>query len=149
MEATNRMNLVGNCGINCGDCECNKAKDDPALMDLLVSKGINREKLPCLGCRSVKGRCPVISDTCETYICATERHVDFCFKCSEFPCDKLNPATDRANVLPHNLKVFNLCYIQQQGLDKFLKKSSEIKRKYYSGKMVIGKGPQVDENKIS
>jgi hypothetical protein len=26
------------------------------------------------------------------------KEVDFCFECDEFPCSKLNPASDRANL---------------------------------------------------
>jgi hypothetical protein len=142
MTTTEEISLVGPCGINCSECECFKAKDDPALMEYMVSKGI--KNLPCLGCRPIEGKCPVIGCTCETYSCATQHNIDFCFECSEFPCDRLNPAADRANVLPHNLKVFNLCCIKQQGLTKFLEKSTDIRKKYYSGKMVIGNGPQIE-----
>ena len=60
--------------------------------------------------------------------------------------DPPNPAreADRADILPHNLKVFNLCFIQRHGLEEFLKKAPGIKRRYYRGKMAIGQGPKVD-----
>jgi len=47
-------------------------------------------------------------------------------------------------VLPHNTKVFNLCTIKRAGVENFVKISSEIKEKYYKGKMEIGKGPQIN-----
>lgn len=144
MKTTDDITMVAPCGINCGDCECHRAKDDTALMDYLVTRGISREKLPCPGCRSIRGNCPVIGGTCETYSCAAGRGADFCFQCQDFPCDKLNPSADRANVLPHNLKVFNLCCIQHQGLSKFQEKSAEIKQRYYRGKMAVGRGPQLE-----
>ncbi len=144
MKITDEIILVAPCGINCGDCEGYKAKDNPALLEYLVSRGIKREGLPCPGCRSIKGNCPAISCACDTYTCVAERGVDFCFECPEFPCARLNPAADRANVLPHNIKIFNLCFIQQQGLPRFLEKSPEIKQRYFQGKMLIGKGPQLN-----
>jgi hypothetical protein len=136
--------MTGYCGINCSDCKCSKAKDDEKLLQFFISKGIPAEKLPCPGCRAVEGNCPVIGEKCETYKCALEKNIDFCYECEDFPCDKLNPAADRANVLPHNLKVFNLCYIKNNGLEKFAENSAMIWEKYYEGKMAIGKGPQLE-----
>jgi hypothetical protein len=141
----NDRNLAGvaPCGIHCADCGPFLAKDDPAVLEECVARGIKRDRLPCLGCRAVKGNCPVLEETCETYACVSKRGFDFCFECPDFPCDKLNPAAHRAEILPHNLKVFNLCYIQRHGLGAWLKKAPEIKRRYYQGKMAIGKGPQI------
>lgn len=135
--------MTGFCGIYCGECECHKAKDDPKLMEYMKSKGI--PDLPCPGCREVEGKCPVIGEVCVTYQCAVDKKVDFCYECGDFPCAKLNPCSDRANVLPHNLKTFNLCYIQKHGLEQFTEHAAEIKDKYYKGIMKIGKGPQIEE----
>ena len=138
----NETTQVAPCGINCGGCEAYLAKDDPIVSDRLLAGGFKKEKLPCTGCRVSKGKCVVIEATCETYACITGRGFEFCFECPDFPCSKLNPAADKASVLPHNTKVFNLCFIQRHGLAKFLKEAPEIKRRYYIGKMEIGKGPQ-------
>ncbi len=143
MEANENITLVAPCGIYCGDCPAYLANANPALLEHLVAKGFKREKFPCAGCRPLKGNCPAIESTCETYTCAAKHEINFCFECPEFPCAKLNPAADRADILPHNLKTFNLCYIQNQGLDKWLEKASEIKQRYYRGIMEIGRGPQL------
>lgn len=144
MLTSEDLNLVAPCGIYCGDCEVYKAKDNPVLMEYLISRGFKKEILPCHGCRPNNGKCVVIADTCETYTCVSSHNVEFCFECNEFPCSKLNPSADRANILPHNIKLFNLCCIQKKGIEKFLELHSEIKQRYYKGKMVIGKGPQMD-----
>ncbi len=143
MEKNEALAAVGPCGINCGDCELHKAKDDQGLLEALVSKGIKRERLPCPGCRPVRGKCPVIGGTCRTYECVQQRRFDFCYECPDFPCDKLNPAADRADILPHNLKVFNLCTIQRLGVEGFIAQSAELEKMYFKGKMKIGKGPQL------
>lgn len=143
MMTKERIDLVAPCGIDCGTCELNICRDNPQLFSNLVSRGIPKEKIPCDGCRTVKGNCPVIPEKCETYNCVSGKKVDFCFDCSDFPCNMLQPSADRANILPHNLKVFNLCKIKSKGVEGFIKESSEIKLKYYKGKMVVGKGPQI------
>jgi hypothetical protein len=144
MTTEDRKNLVAPCGIDCGLCEAYTCKDDRQLFSYLVSMGISQEKIPCCGCRTIEGKCPIIGGTCATYACITERKTEFCFECAEFPCSRLNPSADRADVLPHNLKVFNLCTIQRKGVEGFIERSTEFKKRYYKGKMEIGKGPQVE-----
>ncbi len=107
------------------------------------AKRLKTEMLPCPGCRTVEGQCLAVDGTCETYACAAEHAVDFCFACKDFPCPKLNPAADRAEMLPHNTKVFNLCCIRHQVLDRFVERAPEIKQRYFRGQMAIGKGPQL------
>ena len=142
--ATNeRLRLVAACGIDCGNCALNMSKDDPVLLERLVARGIPREKLPCGGCRNVAGNCPVISGTCETFECVGQRSVDFCHECADFPCAKLCPSSRRADVLPHNLKVFNLCTIERLGVEGFVAVSADLERRYFQGKMEIGKGPRL------
>lgn len=142
MIANERIRLLAPCGIDCGTCEIYLSKDNEQLRAYLVSKGVPEEKLPCAGCRDIEGNCPVIGNQCETYTCCIKKEVDYCFGCGDFPCSKLNPSSDRADVLPHNLKVFNLCTIQRDGEEAFVKSSGDIKNRYFKGKMAIGSGPQ-------
>ena len=41
------------------------------------------------------------------------------------------------------MKIYNLCKIEKCGLKSFIENSSEIKERYFKGKMVIGEGPQI------
>jgi hypothetical protein len=143
MATEERKRLVAPCGIDCGLCELYMCRDDKQIYNYLLSRGMPEEKMPCAGCRAIEGRCPVIGDICATYLCVTEKKVDFCFDCLDFPCSKFNPSADRADVLPHNLKVFNLCTIQRRGMGAFIERSMEFKKRYYKGKMQIGNGPQL------
>jgi hypothetical protein len=144
MKTTEENILAAPCGLYCGDCVAYMAKDDPVLLESLIAKGLNKDQLPCPGCRAGEGTCPVIDCACATYSCVEGRALEFCFECSKFPCEKLNPAADKAAILPHNIKVFNLCYIKQHGLSNWLGKAQEIRQKYFCGKMAIGKGPQME-----
>ena len=42
---------------------------------------------------------------------------------------------------PHNMKVYNLCRMKYIGIDKWVEEASEIRKRYYNGKFVVGKGP--------
>lgn len=137
-------NLAAPCGIYCAECPVHKAKDDPKMQEALTARGMKKESVPCPGCRAIKGNCPAIGGICETYTCVNEHGVEFCFECGDFPCAKLNPASDRAAILPHNIKIFNLCFIKEKGLEKWLEEAPQIQDRYYKGKMVIGKSPQID-----
>jgi hypothetical protein len=143
MNLNERLDMVAPCGIDCGICELNLCDENSELHSGLISRGIPKEKIPCKGCRAINGDCPVIPRICDTYTCITEKGLDFCFDCDDFPCIKLHPSSDRADVLPHNLKVFNLCKIQNTNLQEFVEVSGEIKQRYYKGKMFVGKGPQM------
>lgn len=142
MADKDRLAMVAPCGIDCGICELVRCADSPQLRDALVSHGIPEEKLPCTGCRSVEGNCPVLGAACETYRCVTEKKVEFCHQCADFPCGKLSPAADRANVLPHNMKVFNLCAIRRLGVEGFVGQSTALMQTYFRGKIEVGKGPR-------
>ena len=143
MSMNERLSMVAPCGIDCGNCSLSMCKDDPSTIDRLVARGIPREKLPCAGCRSIEGDCPVISGTCETYTCVRQKAVDFCYECADFPCSKLCPSSQRADVLPHNMKVFNLCTIRRTGVEGFVEISGDLERLYFKGKMEVGKGPRL------
>jgi hypothetical protein len=143
MELQERLNMVAPCGIDCGICELYTCKDDAGLFNKLIEKGFTKDMIPCNGCRSIQGKCPMISGTCSTYTCVTDKKISFCYECEDFPCVNLHPSSDRAQILPHNMKVYNLCTIKRSGLDNFVKISPEIKRRYYQGKMAIGSGPQL------
>ena len=143
MNIAERINLVAPCGIDCGICEMHTCVEGSELYAKFIARGIPKEKIPCKGCRSIEGLCPVIQDKCDTFTCVTAKGVDFCYECNEFPCLKLHPSADRADILPHNQKVFNRCTIQNKGLDNFVLISNELKLRYYTGKMSVGKGPQM------
>lgn len=144
MKTKDDIALVAPCGLYCGDCAVYKVKEDPGLREVLIGKNVNWNGMTCPGCRTIEGKSQFINGVCATYACVSERGYDFCFECSDFPCGKLNPTADRAGDLPHNIKVFNLCFIKEQGLTKFQQTASEIKQRYFRGKMVLGKGPQIE-----
>ncbi len=140
---TDRLSMVAPCGIDCGICELHILTKNDEWYERMVQRGISPDRLPCPGCRAIEGNCPVKPTTCATWKCVKENELEFCSACTDFPCNRLQPCADRADILPHNLKVFNLCLINQIGLKAFVEKSAEVKLKYYCGKIDVGNGPQL------
>jgi hypothetical protein len=143
MLTQERLDMVAPCGMDCGICEMHTCEENSPLYDRLIERGIPKESIPCKGCRTIKGMCPVIKEKCKTFMCYSGRNINFCYECDEFPCRKLHPAADRAEILPHNLKIFNLCTIKNSGIEEFLDRSTEIKLRYFKGKIQVGDGPQM------
>ncbi len=139
---TKQAGLAAPCGIHCGLCPLNKALSDEKLRDTLSQRmNIPPEKATCPGCRGVEGHCPVIGEQCATFICAQEKGVDFCCDCSEFPCPKLMPCSDRAESLPHNIKVYSLTLRKHKGEEAWNQMIDQIYSLYFRGQMKIGRGP--------
>lgn len=145
-------NLTAPCGIACFECLVYKANKSEALRKGISEKlGIPYEQAVCEGCRnrsgvgylSIKnnvfpeGRCILMNEKgeCKIYLCAENKHIHNCSECSDFPCDLLQPRADRAGVIPHNLKVYNLCLIRKMGLEKWAaEKAGQVWNEYKTGK---------------
>jgi hypothetical protein len=139
---TELATLAAPCGLHCGMCLLNKALSDAKLRDTLAQRmNVPPEKATCRGCRDVEGHCPVIGEQCATFICAQEKGVDFCCDCSEFPCAKLLPCSDRAESIPHNIKVYCLTLRKLKGEKAWNQMINEIYSLYYRGQIKIGRGP--------
>lgn len=141
----NEIKMVSPCGVDCDDCAGHRCGNDPAIMDRMISLGFKKETLPCPGCRELKGDCPVIGGHCPTYACLEKKGLSFCYECDEFPCAALAPTADKASSAIHNIKLFNLNYIQRHGLNAWQAIKSDIKKRYFQGKLIYGKGPQLPE----
>jgi hypothetical protein len=123
-------------------CLLYKALSDENLRNVLAQRmNLPQEKIQCPGCRAVDGHCPVIAEQCATYVCAKEKGATFCSECKEFPCPKLMPCADRAESLPHNIKVYSLTLRKLKGAQAWNQQISQIYELYHRGQMVIGKGP--------
>ena len=133
--------LIAPCGLYCGSCTILKARGNSALTEKLAQAlNIPAEQVNCLGCREQKGHIPIMGEPmCPTYQCCIEqKSLEFCYQCQEFPCLKLAPAADKAQVLPHNSKVYNLVLLQKLGVEKWLQKAGGLLNQYLKGKKSRG-----------
>ncbi len=111
--------LAGYCGLYCGNCEVFRAWEEGDVEFLKKEAEEDRipvEEVRCEGCRSevVMYWCR----RCDIKRCASERGVDFCHECPEFPC----PLILRFRMSrPHHEPVFeNMKAIEGEGIDKWL-----------------------------
>ena len=139
---TSIKELTAPCGLDCFNCELYEKNITAELKDLIHAKrGVPKDEIACLGCRQQDGKhYHLPEEGCETLDCAKSKGVDLCCDCEEFPCALLAPLADGAGFYPHNFKVYNLCRIKKIGIDNWAKESSEIRKKYFTGKFVVGKG---------
>ena len=134
--------LVAPCGLYCGGCYVFKAGRDKALAQEVATRyGVSPDEVRCRSCRVEKGACKLLfkGRVCPTYNCAVNlKKLNFCYECEDFPCLKLAPAADRAQEIPHNMKIYNLVSIQKMGLQNWLKQAEIRWDQYYQGKKPRG-----------
>lgn len=91
------MNKIAYCGILCEECEIYKAtlKDDDALRETVARKFsdedyvLTKEEMNCLGCSGNNEKLFRFCNECEIRLCATEREINNCGECKDYPCKKL------------------------------------------------------------
>jgi len=134
-------NQIAPCGVDCVHCDLFKANNRTEVWERAARRtGRKPEEMACLGCRANNG-CVFHAD-CATLACARKQKVELCSDCREFPCRRLMPAADCANLVPSNLKLFNLLRIRLVGPERFLEEAPANRRLYFKGRYVVGAGPQ-------
>ncbi len=140
----NIRTLSAPCGLDCFNCELYEDNvTDEMRQRVSPMLGIPPEEVQCEGCREQRGE-RLGLPLCETYSCSTEKNVEFCFECDEFPCSRLQPALEGADRYPHNMKMFNLCRIKAVGVEQWANEAADIRKKYFRGKFIIGRGPVME-----
>jgi hypothetical protein len=134
--------LTSPCGKDCFNCPMYMGEENRENRDqFFKSRNLPPEKFQCQGCRPHNGYCIGltilgIDPHCKVYKCVQEHGVEFCYECPNFPCSKLQPVADRADRVPHALKIYNLCMIQKLGVDKWATEHSKrIFNEYYTLKL--------------
>lgn len=133
--------MTAPCGLDCFNCPMYLANENEKLRNIIAERlNLAPEKAVCGGCRNENGTIAFLNMTqpCRTYQCSKDRGINFCYDCSEFPCDHLHPYADKASQFPHNTKVFNLCLIKKMGLEEWAKeKAKTVKDTYFKGKFKL------------
>jgi hypothetical protein len=134
--------LTAPCGLDCFHCEIYEDNLTSDLAQVIHEKfGVPKEAIPCRGCRQQDGKHFHLPEKgCATLNCVKAKGVEFCCNCDDFPCLLLAPTADGASRYPHNMKVYNLCRIKHVGIERWIEESGQIRKKYFTGKFVVGKG---------
>jgi len=142
MDVDAKIALTAPCGLDCFNCELHEDNLTAEFADMIHEKfGVPSEAVPCKGCRQQDGaHFHLPADGCATLNCVKEKGVDLCCDCDDFPCALLAPLADGAARYPHNIKVYNLCRITTAGLERWIEEVGEIRRKYFKGTFIVGKG---------
>jgi len=138
-----KKSLTAPCGLDCFNCELYEDNIAPEMTERIHTKmGVPKEAIPCKGCRQQDGvHFHLPKEGCATLGCVKAKGVVLCSDCRDFPCAYLAPTADQAARYPHNMKVFNLCRIKAAGLENWIEKEAgTIRRKYFTGKFVVGRG---------
>jgi hypothetical protein len=137
-----RKALTAPCGLDCFNCDIYEANLTDRLAELIHEKtGVPKEAIPCKGCRQQDGKhYNIPPEGCATLDCVKARGVELCSDCADFPCALLAPLAQGAATYPHNMKVYNLSRIRLVGLERWIEEAATIRRKYYTGPFVVGKG---------
>jgi hypothetical protein len=133
--------LTAPCGLDCFNCQIYEENLTDEFSELIHKKfGVSKEEIPCKGCRVQDGKHYHLPDGCVTLNCVKKKCVELCCDCKDFPCALLAPTADGAAVYPHNMKVYNLCRIKANGIEQWIAEAGKIRKKYFTGKFVVGKG---------
>ncbi len=137
-----KKDLTAPCGLDCFNCELYENNLTSKFTGLIHEKfGVSEQDIPCKGCRQQDGNHFHLTDKgCVTLNCVKAKGVELCCDCGEFPCSYLAPMADGSTKYPHNIKVYNLCRIKKVGIELWIEEAGQIRKKYFTGKFVVGKG---------
>ncbi len=90
------------CGLICSSCPIYLAPDHPELAKTLVEdfkgkwENVKAEDFHCKGCWGEDNE--IWSPDCEIRkCCAKDKNYQYCYECSEFPCQKLRKSANKGN----------------------------------------------------
>jgi len=88
--------MIGACGLDCGQCDIRQAKDDPELAQHVVdwfkeelAVDVKPEDLRCDWCKGDRGT-HWSADCWILKCCVDDKGLEFCHQCGFFPCQELN-----------------------------------------------------------
>ena len=126
MDKETAKKMTSPCGLPCFHCLAHLATTNPEIRKKM-SEALNipEEKATCEGCRPQEGRIKLLkpNEQCKVYRCVTEKKIDFCNECDNFPCERLHPYADKAHY-PHNTKMYQLCMMKKLGFEKWVEEEA-------------------------
>jgi hypothetical protein len=129
------LKMTAPCGLDCFNCAIYLAGENEEIRASVAKRmNVPLELAVCRGCRTEGGCVTAIGavEPCHVWKCISQKGLNFCYECSDFPCDHLHPYADKAAERPHNVKVFNLNLIKKMGLESWAKdKAKKVRNTYF------------------
>ena len=97
-------NLVAACGLYCGSCGiylATKESDSEKLLQYALVLNQSFDETFCDGCRAER-KSAHCSSMCSFIKCTSQKGIEFCGTCQEFPCKEL---TDFQSKMPHRIEI--------------------------------------------
>ncbi len=88
----------------------------------LHGKRKKEKKEPCPGCRIRDKNCAFLKAECEKL---SEKRVEYCFECDDFPCDDLEKLDEGYRGKYGMSMIENLQFIKENGIEAFLGQQEE------------------------
>ena len=104
--------LIAPCGMNCALC----------VAYFGYNMNGRKRKVACVGCRPRNKGCAFVKKQCKLL---TRNEVEFCFECSDFPCEQLKKLDRRYRKRYKMSMIENLNFIKEQGMEEFLEQQTE------------------------
>ncbi|MEJ2252401.1 MAG: DUF3795 domain-containing protein [Candidatus Lokiarchaeota archaeon] len=108
-------NLIAYCGINCGECDIYLAPSNLKISEDLVKKfkgmwdNVKPEDFHCDTCKGNLSLC--WTEKCEIRDCCTEKKIEFCSQCNQFPCEVLKNWSKKSERYAEALeRLYNIGY---------------------------------------
>ncbi len=107
------------CGLYCGSCTAFMATQENKTKELAGQWQKEEEDIICYGCKSDK--VASFCRTCALKECARKKGLEFCYQCTDYPCDRLDEFRNSAQY-PYHIEVYDyLQTIKQHGITHWLK----------------------------
>ena len=104
--------LIAPCGMNCRICI--------GYFGYTISG--RKRKNRCIGCKPRDKSCALVKKSCKKL---TNKEIDYCYECKDFPCNKLKKLDKRYREKYKMSMIKNLENIEENGINKFLKSQEE------------------------
>jgi len=95
--------MVAPCGMNCSFCYVH-----------------HKNKSPCLGCRVKDGNQPKSCQDCKIKSCISDKNLEFCFQCSDYPCTLIKRLDRSYRTRYDESLIKTLDTIKNEGLDNLI-----------------------------
>ena len=103
-KSEDKKSLCAICGLFCGACTLyiGTREDPERIKDISKRLKTETEEWECDGCRTDR-LCYYCRNVCYMKPCATEKGIDFCYECEEYPCDEIRKFQEER---PHRIELW-------------------------------------------